>query len=774
MGIPKFFNYIKTNYCESETLPKCIDSFKYLPKTNKYDFLLLDFQSLIYGSYGIFCSEFNFLLRLIAYCHINAHNEINVLTEKINKPNTRQQSASDNITIGDVVTNYINKYNDWIILFTTKYPTQFAQLNLLKKFNKLTTINEIKKYTEIFLTIDFKDQSLIIGYLSDIVVELTKNLAKTQIKGKKCFSKTYIYFDGIPSIAKIKEQIGRRIFGSVITDVKDDISSKIQSIVTNIPSTSLIKSISDIESKLLQSYPPSIGVGTPVILMLRTKLSAINESSNGKFIINSAENYGEAEHQLMKFVYLNKSIFQNKQILLASPDADLILLTLIASCNDLFINILRVTSVVETIYTFVPGFKVNSKNQFLSPFYSEYIFIDISILKTNLALTNRQKMFDICFSLLLLGDDFIPIIPTLSIDIMKNIIDSYDKLCIQNPEFKIIDSNTSSASTSGGQFIIKPLNLLILLKEIIGYKTTLVITPTTLPAQSNTLPAQSNTPAQSNPPLTKIEANFENGIIEKHNKNLKNGPKNIKKSLDGLLNLYKYNAKIGETNAYGDLEKYQKGYYVENGFVTDDSIQGQLKTLIQPRSKVTLTYSDDKITNYLQGYQFILDIYFNNTLKNYKWHYAHSESPTLTEIITFMSKKTEAELSAIFDYTNGGRNITSVDLQYLNVESYGAYSNENKDKIIKDAIKRINKDEQFIEPLSELKKRYFTVSNIDKIINCNNKQYFNKCIEVEELVPDQEYTNKPVKKEQLGGYYNKYLKYKYKYIMLKKSIKQIN
>lgn len=741
MGIPKFFNYIKTNYCETETLPKCMESFKYLPKTNKYDFLLLDFQSLIYASYGIFCSEFNYLLRLIAYCHVNAHNGNNVLSEKINKSKSESQSNSNDLTVGNVVANYINKYNDWIILFKTKYPIQITQLQAPKKFNTFETIDEIKQYTKAFLTIDFKDQTLIVNYLTDIVVDLTKNLAKTQVKGKKTFSKTYIYFDGIPSIAKIKEQIGRRIFGSVITDIKDDISSRILSIDTNIPATSLIKSIDDIELKLLQSYPPSIGIGTPVVTMLRTKLSEIDDSSNGKFNINSVENYGEAEHQLMKFVYLNKSLFQNKQILLASPDADLILLCLIASCSNIFIDIIRITAVVETIYTFVPTFKVNSKNQFLSPFFLEHIFINTLTLKTNLELTTKQKLFDICFSLLLLGDDFIPIIPTLSIDIMKKIIESYNKLCAQNPDFKIINKSTS------GQFVIKPLNLLSLLKEIIEYI---------------------DQPVQVNPPLSNIEDIYENQIIEKHNKNLKNSSKNVKKNLDGLIGLYKYN-KIGEANLYGDLEKYQKRYYIENGFVIDSS--GKLKPLIQPRSKTILTYSDSKIINYLQGYQFILDIYFNNTLKNYKWHYAHSESPTLTEIVTFMLKKTETELSAIFDYTNSGKNITSKNLQYLNAESYGTYSQENKDKIIKDAIKRINRDEQFIEPLNDLKKRYFTVDNIDKIINCNNKQYFNKCIEVEELVPDQEYTNRPVKKEQLGGYYNKYLKYKYKYLMLKKQNK---
>ena len=58
-----------------------------------------------------------------------------------------------------------------------------------------------------------------------------------------------------------------------------------------------------------------------------------------------------------------------------------------------------------------------------------------------------------------------------------------------------------------------------------------------------------------------------------------------------------------------------------------------------------------------------------NSLKNYNWHYKYNESPTIMEIITFMSGKSELELSQLFDYTNSGTTITENTLKYLNLEN---------------------------------------------------------------------------------------------------------
>jgi hypothetical protein len=725
MGIPKFFNYIKNNYNKTDENPallECVTTYKYIVD-KKYDYLFLDFQSLIYSSYNVFCSEFNYLLRLLTYCHIKAHQGINVLNNNIGS-----------IKIHKVIMFLLNKHIEWIVLCSPSFSLKNTY------FVASTKIKDIKSNTQKILSIDFKDQGKIIEHLTNLVVNLTKKLAETQIKTRESYGKTYIYFDGIPSIAKIKEQIGRRMFGDIIVNVKSnayDITPELTN-PTLIPTTSLIKTIGQIESLLMPTFPPSIGVRTDTVSMLRTKLAAINDPVKGRFVINSNDLYGEAEHQLMKFIYLNKAQFQSKKILLASPDADLILLCLIASTENINMDLLRVTPFTENNFKFALSFGRGNDVTY-SPFYNEITYINITNLKRNLGFTTKQKTLDLCFALLLLGDDFVPTIPTVSVNIVKNIISAYDAILLLNSAFSLV-------SVLNNEYKINPINLLQLLKEIIQLK----------------------------PNGTNIESTFEDEVIEKHNDSVKNGPKNIKKTFEKLTNMYGYTEGGINVFAYSDFEKYKVAFYIENGHKI--GTDGKLINLIPKRARTLPTPADklnDKITNYFQGCQFILDIYLNNILKNYKWYYRYNESPTIMEIVTFMTGKSDSELISLFDYTNGGTAITSNTLKYLNVESYGTYSGENKEKIIKSAIKKIDPSENVsdgIVDLVELKRRHFTLDNIEKIVNCHNKQYFNKCIEVDELTPNETYTDKDVRPEQLGGYYKKYLKYKQKYLELKNSL----
>jgi hypothetical protein len=725
MGILKFFNYIKNNYNKSDESPElldCITTYKYIVE-KKYDYLFLDFQSLIYSSYGVFCSEFNYLLRLLAYCHIKAHQDVNVLNNNIG-----------DVKIHKIIMYLLNKYNDWIELCSPLFTTKKTF------FNVSTTLSQIKTNTQKILSIDYKNSNNIIEYLTNIVVDLTTELAEKQIKTDDSYAKTYIYFDGIPSIAKIKEQIGRRMFGDIITIVKNDAYDITPELTdpTLIPIQSFIKTIKQIELLLLPTFPPSIGVGTDTVRILRIKLQAINDSIKGRFIINSVSKYGEAEHQLMKFIYSNKTLFQSKKVLLASPDADLILLCLIASTENINIDLLRVTPFTENNFDFRLSF--GKQSHMYSPFYKENTYINIVNLKKNLKFTTKQKTLDLCFAMLLLGDDFIPTIPTVSVIVVKNIINAYDTILLTNSEFTLVNKS-SNLPTS--EYKINPTNLLLFLKEIIQLKSN----------------------------GENLESTFETKVIEKHNNSVKNGPRNIKKSFEKLINMYFYAENKVNSLGYKDFEKYKVTFYIENGYKLE--IDGKLSNLIQKRERTPPTPVDklnDKVTNYLQGCQFILDIYLNNSLKNYKWHYKYNDSPTIMEIITFMTGKSELELNQLFDYTNGGTTITSNTLKYLNATSYRTYSGENKEKIIKSAIKKINPSENVSDTtvdLAELKRKYFTLSNVEKIVNCHNKQYFNKCIEVDELVPNEEYTNKEIRLEQLGGYYKKYLKYKQKYIELK-------
>jgi hypothetical protein len=173
----------------------------------------------------------------------------------------------------------------------------------------------------------------------------------------------------------------------------------------------------NISKKLIT--PISIGYNTPIVLKVRLLLSQINDKIKGRFNINDIDILGEAEHIMMSYITKNNKKFFKKKILLQSPDADLILLSMISSVkNNVYIDIFRNDRTLS----------MNNNNisfRFIK-LTSSYIYIDT--LQKNLKFNTKQRILDISYLLLLLGDDFIPIIPTLSVNNIKDIINMYDNL----------------------------------------------------------------------------------------------------------------------------------------------------------------------------------------------------------------------------------------------------------------------------------------------------------------------------------------------------------
>ena len=61
MGIPKFLNYLKATYKNTDW----IKNTSTLEGKNKWDYLFLDYQSLIYSTYEVFYSDINLFIRHI-------------------------------------------------------------------------------------------------------------------------------------------------------------------------------------------------------------------------------------------------------------------------------------------------------------------------------------------------------------------------------------------------------------------------------------------------------------------------------------------------------------------------------------------------------------------------------------------------------------------------------------------------------------------------------------------------------------------------------------
>ena len=602
MGIPKFFNYIKKNYNFNNDI--------IIENTNKkWDYLILDFQSLVYTTYFLFSFEINYFIRLL----------------------------------------FIIKYtqsNNLLITYL-KY--------IFNKHKKYFSYLGIDSFNLDILDNTFNNTDIIIKYLSELVIEHIKNISEKYINASNCYDRTYVFFDGVPSIAKIKEQLGRRIYPEVMKGIKYNLFNKDYNKLNE----------KEIQEKLLHHLPPSIGIGTPIVKELRKAFFIINDDIKGKFNVNDENQMGEAEHQIMEYINHHYKIFRNKKILLASPDADLILLCLINSTKGFEIDIYRESVISEKESSFT--YSINKPEKL---YYKVSHIILIDKLKHKLNITNKQKLIDICYSLLLLGDDFIPIIPSLSINNLPDIIKAYDKLNTNIISTKIINNKYI--------YTLNYDNLILLISNLVT---------------------------------------IEERIHHKKARNFSNVFDNLK----ALKKFYFLNNKVE------DIENFDKLYLLDSGLVKENGKIIDLVPVISNKEHIIRDKCDEEmIINYLEGCKFIFDIYLNNELLNYKWYYRFSHSPYLSDIRDFFKK--DRDIYNIFDY------VKNNNKKFLSNETYIKYGNENKERLLKKLILKINPKEVFNDSLEVLRNKYFTYENIIKIVDCDGKPYFNKCFEADELL----------------------------------------
>lgn len=576
MGIPKFLNYLKANYNSSQ--------WYYSQQTEnqnrKWDYLILDYQSLIYSNYNMFSNDINYFIRMI---HLENSERLQYTT---------------------LINNIILKYKKYFQLL----------------FNKTVTTNDIILLRECN---KYNDVDIIMETIVDIMVQFTKDLSVFH-------NKTFVFFDGIPSIAKIKEQVGRRVY----PEIMKEITSK------------LIKSMSDcmektIRNKMVPEFPPTIAPGSLLVTKLRKVLIEEN------FFVNDIM-LGEAEHIIMTYLEENKDHFKDKKILLASPDADLILLSLINRTKGFDIDIMRINT---------NGYNEMDMNGFIIT--KDYIYIDK--LKDNMNLNNNQKIIDICYLLLLLGDDFVPIINGITIRALPTIIQTYENIHVP-----IINNNTIIYN-----------NLILYIKE--------------LSKNINRLP-QKEQKRNFMLPFQEFQNYSKFFFIEKF---------------------------CRENNK--NFEIIQKIYFLNSGFI---NVNNKYISLLNHNNH-NIHSDNNMIENYLEGCNFIFDLYINNTINDYRWFYQYEMAPTLQSLYQYME-------------THNLPKITVQKKHYMNTMEYVKYVDRYKKSIILDTIHKINKkyhmknSRKIVDEndYNKLKIKYLKYDNVKYLFNCDGKMYFNKCIVV--------------------------------------------
>jgi hypothetical protein len=664
MGISGFFYYLKNNRSKDSNSIKSTNN-------KKYEYLVLDVHSLFYNIKSLY-EEINYLIRILFEGKNKYDKNIDYFFN---------EGRQNYLQIKYIFNNYKNLF--------PKFDTN--NIKFLEK-NIEDTKHKINLVLELF---PISNENIKNAVKLDIVKHI-EDLTKKYTKSKNN-SDTLIYFDGIPSVAKIKEQLNRRIGMSISKMLHQDI----------VKSKLINSSESLIQKKLINNFPV-ISLDEPLINETREIL--IKKG----FIVNNKLKYGEAEHQIM--TDLRDEKFKNKNILLCSPDADLILLNMIIKViNNVNIDIYRETVISSSNFEFWDNIE-KSEKQKKQPisFYSRDIkFILINNLYESFNLKENQEILDFAYLCLLLGDDFIPIISTLSINILPKLIETYKKL--NKP---IIESDYKSINYE---------NLIEYIREL---------------------------------------KNFENDVfIQKINKNNKKITNKLKESEQKYIEFLKF-------MKLTDNIIIKKIFYLDNGIIVKDD--GSLKLLTKEFTKELVPLQEDQMKNYLQGYKFIFDLYIKGNITNYKWVYQYNVAPSLNQIYNYLKDKRDYELNILFNYSN---NLESKNIKYFDLSTYKKYIEDNKNNILKNIIKKININvSDNIELTPEILAEYFTYQNIEIIYKCNNALYIQHCINNDVFMLDPSDYDTNINSELIGGgvsltanrFYQKYLKYKNKYIILKK------
>ena len=470
---------------------------------------------------------------------------------------------------------------------------------------KLNSINVEDKYKNTKLD---DIENVIINEIENYLVELI-DLVKCKI--------IYIALDGVPTFSKILEQKKRRFIGDFIENLISKYS---------LPFT------------FNKSF---ISPGTIFMENVMKKLREIKFPV--KTILSDVNEKGEGEFKILEYISKNKL----DDVIIYSPDADLIILSMIVwAQKNIKVKILRYdqnTNILNIIY-------INTLIEYLIDYYKDRVTKNIA---------NDKFILDICFIFTVFGNDFLPKIENINVNMdLYLILDGYIINFIDNGY--ILDDNYN--------IIPKSLyNYFVFVSKFENYL---------LKRNANVYRYQNfNYANQVNLYLDIKNKKFNDAMIFY----LDFGDSNIH-SKYGKLDYYFYkNEKIVKmldnvtfknnfNQEYVDKHlKYQKKILFEYDSkikkhlvamkdMTDrekelyliDKKLDKYYTLFNPNNKFYLTLAKkdyyknntpkDMVREYLRGLKWLVNYYFNRDNIDEFWYYTYHYSPLLSDFVNYFNK----------------------------------------------------------------------------------------------------------------------------------------
>jgi hypothetical protein len=339
-----------------------------------------------------------------------------------------------------------------------------------------------------------------------------------------------------------------------------------------------------------------------------------------------------------------------------------------------------------------------------------------------------QKTVDFAYLLLLLGDDFIPVISTIDIKSIDQLWNTYNELIAENKNYSVIEITGTGINT---RYKLNYNNLILYFNKLSTHEQE----------------------------MSDIKNESCNKKLSKHVRNINNNFSNVKK----IHNLDKFLS--GQLFAQRDIDNIKK-YFLFNEGIVDERID-----LLSCSDEIDTdeTNIDNIIIEYLRGCKFVFDIYFNNDVPNYKWYYPFEKSPMLAQISRFLSSRRDGELEQIFANSDKKRGT------YFNLDGYKKYIAENTNNILLKFMMKICIHQELNTKIAELeglkvnfdlvkfealKRELLTYDNVKVVSHCINKERYSKCFEPESLLDTTSFFVDNLNPSMMGGKYKqKFEKY---------------
>jgi len=568
----------------------------------------------------------------------------------------------------------------------------------------------------------------------------------------------YIYFDGVPNVAKMKEQLHRRVNrvaeNLIYSNIADIYLPKVSSNPVDIANLELDKKFAQYkysfdESKISPKNILLTNIRTRLLKDLIPALKVLNtlSSYNPLLTIEEINIPGEAEHKILAQI---KSL-PSENCMFYSPDADTILLASYLTALGKPTNIIRfdVPLSREThkwIYQYfmidIEKFNRHLLSKTIPKSALEVILPETvsgsntepnpktepnptkSIDDVIRELTPAEKLnriVDVLFIFNLLGDDFIPKINSINIMNDYNLLFiSYIALNKKLLRFEPVDGSAKIVWKINSENLFEYLRLLSIGEldrfEVNKFKQFPIIHETSI--LSNMDPSE-KFPYKMN--YVFISEMFKKGFVI------------IKNESPEIGNIYTVDDK--------------SNLVVNKSFFNT-------RNLI--KSTIIKTKNIKIVRNYLQGFQYILDLYFNGEVKNQYWYFKYNNAPTLFDVVRLITKtipslssdpsvssvvtstvstsgpSTESESGSESETGLGPITISGTSIQSYLDDIFRSYETKPVDSSFK--FFTINEHDCFIRyhvdqfriahstPTTEIKYR-----NALNIYECLNAGYINKC-----------------------------------------------